>query len=129
MQLGTFSCFVVVILWGKYLNRGLAYNSNHPGSCNPFIINQEAHFMGILIYGIWMSTVSRIPRKEKLQRLQSIFQSRTKLQFQVSAKYISCLLFSYILHNMFGTELKLKTNWNKILQGQVWFLWSYCLFF
>ena len=72
---------------------------------------------------IWMSKISRIPRKEKFQWLQSLFRSRAKLQFQMSTKYISYLLFSYTLQN--ETELLIKT---KYLKGRVWFLWSFSFF-
>ena len=41
-----FSYFVAVRLRGKYLNRRLAYNCNHPDSYNSFTItNQEAHMV------------------------------------------------------------------------------------
>ena len=71
-----FSCFVAERLRGKYLNKRLAYNSNHPGSYNSFIItNQEAH----MIYGNMNEQGKHNSKKEKFQRLQTTFQSWTKL--------------------------------------------------
>ena len=48
------------------MNRGLAYNSNYPDSYNPFIINQEGHIMGILIYENMNEQDKQNPKKRKV---------------------------------------------------------------
>ena len=103
------------------MNRGLAYNSNHLESYNPFIINQEGHVMGILIYENMNEQDKQNPRKRKVSVITVYIPQSDQASIPAEYKiYIIFIILIYLAQRAQNeTGLLIKT---KYLKDRVWFL-------
>ena len=96
---------VAVRLWGKYLNRELAYNSNDPGSYNSFTINQKAHIMRILIYMNMKEQGKQNPKERKVSAITVYFRKSDQASIPGEYKIYIIFILIYTLHKCLERNL------------------------